>query len=105
MVLADGEDLLGVPDELEAYEVFVDHFEDIHLEGSDGIPDPDEARRLVDRLRVWFGRPNCALVGADGRLWAGHPTCPTAVVRRSEHNSPSVGSREQSPRRKEQDGQ
>jgi len=49
----DGEDLLGVLDELEGYEVFVDHFDDISL--GEPTADATEDTGLLDKVRGWFG--------------------------------------------------
>ena len=58
VILVDGEDLLGVLDELEAYEVFVELFDEIQLgtPDADGSATDDEtgAGGVVDRLREWF---------------------------------------------------
>ena len=59
VVLVDGEDLLGVLDELEAYEVFVEHFDDIQLGTADGDTgeqdDRDDGAGVVGRVLSWFG--------------------------------------------------
>ena len=58
VILVDGEDLLGILDELEAYEVFVEHFDEIQVGTPDADGDDatdDGAGGVVDRLREWFG--------------------------------------------------
>lgn len=56
MILVDGEHLLGILEELEAYEVFAQYFDDISLQtdtGDDSAGKEDAG--VVDRLRGWFG--------------------------------------------------
>jgi len=57
VTLVDGEDLLGVLDELEGYDVFVDHFDDIQVGTPDGDAGEDESddAGILARLRSWFG--------------------------------------------------
>ena len=53
VILVDGENLLGILDELEAYEVFVEHFDDIHV----GEPSGEEGREdagLFERVVSWL---------------------------------------------------
>jgi len=51
VILIDGDDLLGILEELEAFEVFAKHFDDISL----GEPsDTGGEMGLFDRLRSWF---------------------------------------------------
>jgi len=54
VILVNGENLLGILDELEAYEVFARHFDDI--ETLDGDPvDREDDPGLLDKVRGWFG--------------------------------------------------
>ncbi|GGJ17467.1 hypothetical protein GCM10008995_29080 [Halobellus salinus] len=56
VILVDGENLLGILEELEAFEVFAKHFDDISLQ--EDTPDADggeEDTGVVDRIRGWFG--------------------------------------------------
>lgn len=57
VLLVDGEDLLGVLDELEAFEVFAKHFDDIDL-AEDGDRDAEETNTegggLFGRIRTWL---------------------------------------------------
>jgi len=53
VILVDGEDLLGVLDEIEAYEVFAEHFDDISL--GEPTADATEDTGLLDKVRGWFG--------------------------------------------------
>lgn len=58
VVLVDGEDLLGVLDELEGYEVFADHFDDIQVGTPDGDAvedDRDDDAGAIARFLSWFG--------------------------------------------------
>jgi len=57
VTLVDGEDLLGVLDELEGYEVFVDHFDDIQVGAGDGdaVEDGSDDAGLIARIVSWFG--------------------------------------------------
>jgi len=54
VILIDGADLLGILDEIEAYEVFAEHFEGIRL----GTPDDDDGESddpgLFDRIWSWL---------------------------------------------------
>jgi restriction system protein len=52
VILVDGEDLLGILEELEAFEVFARHFEDISL-AENGDTDTEE-EGILDRVRSWF---------------------------------------------------
>jgi restriction system protein len=56
VILVDGEALLGILDELEAFEVFAAHFDDIHLGSPDAGPDVDDGSDdgLLDRVRGWL---------------------------------------------------
>jgi len=57
VVLVDGEDLLGVLDELEAYEVFVEHFDDIQVgpaDGDAGEDDRDDDAGAIGRFLSWL---------------------------------------------------
>jgi len=54
VILVDGENLLGILDELEAYEVFVDHFEEIQLGSGDTDGRGSDDAGLLDRLRSWL---------------------------------------------------
>jgi len=53
VILINGEDLLGILDEIEAYEVFAEYFDDISI----GEPTADESEDtgLLDKVRGWFG--------------------------------------------------
>ncbi|MEZ3118196.1 restriction endonuclease [Halobaculum sp. MBLA0147] len=57
VTLVDGETLLEMLDELEAYEVFVEHFDDIHVVGDE--PGRGETTRtekgVIGWLREWLG--------------------------------------------------
>jgi len=53
VILVDGADLLGILDELEAYEVFVAHFEDIQVGAGDGGEESDDTG-VLDRVRSWL---------------------------------------------------
>jgi restriction system protein len=53
VVLVDGEQLLGMLDELEAYEVFARHFADIHV-GSPDAGDESDTEGVLDRFRSWL---------------------------------------------------
>jgi len=53
VILVDGEDLLGVLEELEAFEVFAKHFDDIQVESAVDT-DTTEGPGLLDRLTSWF---------------------------------------------------
>lgn len=57
VTLVDGETLLEMLDELEAYEVFVEHFDDIHVAGDEGDRGGTSGteRGVVTRLREWLG--------------------------------------------------
>ena len=57
VILIDGEDLLGVLEELEAFEVFAEHFEEIQVGTPDTVDDGAERddAGLFDRLRSWLG--------------------------------------------------
>ena len=54
--LIDGEDLLGVLEELEAFEVFAEHFDDIEVDTPEtaSAADMSDATGLFDRIRSWF---------------------------------------------------
>jgi restriction system protein len=54
VILVDGENLLGVLEELEAFEVFAEHFDDIHLATAADESREDDAG-LFDRVREWLG--------------------------------------------------
>ena len=58
VVLVDGEELLGVLDELEAYEVFVEHFDDIQLGTAGGDTaerdDRDDDAGAIGRFLSWL---------------------------------------------------
>ncbi|MEZ3118069.1 restriction endonuclease [Halobaculum sp. MBLA0147] len=57
VTLVDDETLLEMPDELEGYEVFVEHFDDIHVAGDEhsrGGMTGTEAG-VMNRLREWLG--------------------------------------------------
>ena len=53
VILIDGEDLLGILDEIEAYEVFAEHFEGIRLGTPDDGGESDDTG-LFDRIRSWL---------------------------------------------------
>lgn len=56
VILVNGENLLGILEEREAYEVFAQHFDEISLQtdtGDDSAGKEDAG--VVDRLRGWFG--------------------------------------------------
>jgi len=58
VILIDGGDLLGVLDELEAYEVFADHFEEIQVgapDTADAGAEESDSGGVFDRLRSWLG--------------------------------------------------
>lgn len=55
VILVDGENLLGILDEIEAYEVFVEHFDDIRVGDPDGDDGADDTTGFVERVRAWFG--------------------------------------------------
>jgi restriction system protein len=58
VILVDGDGLLDILSEIEAYEVFVEHFDDIHLKSDIDAETREEGREgtgLVDRLRSWLG--------------------------------------------------
>jgi restriction system protein len=55
VTLVDGEDLLGVLDELEAYEVFAQHFDDIEVGSADGADEEGDDAGLIGRVVSWFG--------------------------------------------------
>lgn len=52
VVLIDGEGLLGVLDEIEAFEVFAKHFDDIQVGTPDATSDTDAG--VLSRIRRWF---------------------------------------------------
>lgn len=58
VILVDGENLLGILDELEAYEVFAAHFDDIHVgetdASSDGRANGDGTPSVIDRVLGWL---------------------------------------------------
>ncbi len=54
VILVDGENLLGILDELEAYEVFADHFADIHVGDADSDAGRKETAGFIERVRAWF---------------------------------------------------
>lgn len=54
VVLVDGEQLLDVLDELEAFDVFARHFDDIQNAGDDP-PEREDTTGWVDKVRGWFG--------------------------------------------------
>lgn len=53
VILVNGENLLGILDELEAYEVFARHFEDIEVGDADAV-EQEEEPGLFDKVRRWF---------------------------------------------------
>lgn len=55
VILVDGEDLLGILEELEAFEVFAKHFEDIQLESAVDADTNHSEIGVFDRLTSWFG--------------------------------------------------
>jgi restriction system protein len=58
VILVDGEGLLDVLSEIEAYEVFVKHFDDIHLESdidAETHSDEDGDGGVFGRLLSWLG--------------------------------------------------
>ena len=58
VILVDGEGLLDVLSEIEAYEVFVKHFDDIHLKSdidAETHNDEDGAAGVLGRLLSWLG--------------------------------------------------
>lgn len=56
VILVDGENLLGILDELEAFEVFARHFDDISLQTDTSDADAgEEDAGVLDRLRGWLG--------------------------------------------------
>lgn len=55
VILVDGENLLAILDELEAFEVFARHFEDISLQEGAADDTGEEDTGVVDRIRGWFG--------------------------------------------------
>jgi len=54
VILINGENLLGILEELEAFEVFAKHFDDIQV-ASAVDADTTEEPGLLDRLTSWFG--------------------------------------------------
>ena len=57
VLLIDGEDLLGILDEIEAFEVFAKHFDDIEVgepEHPAGEEDGSGDTGLFDRIRSWL---------------------------------------------------
>ncbi|WP_247010817.1 restriction endonuclease [Halorientalis litorea] len=56
VILVDGENLLGILEELEAFEVFVEHFDDIQLESAaDADTREREDESLLGRIQSWLG--------------------------------------------------
>lgn len=57
VILVDGEHLLGILEELEAFEVFAEHFEEIQLRSNVDVDARDSAGgegSLLERVRSWF---------------------------------------------------
>jgi restriction system protein len=58
VILVDGEELLGILTELEAFEVFVEHFDDIQLKSNIDAETRDDGQNdtgVLDRLLSWLG--------------------------------------------------
>lgn len=54
VVLVDGDDLLAILDDLEAYDLFAEHFADIHVEDTVGADTTDETATIFERIRSVF---------------------------------------------------
>lgn len=55
VILVDGEHLLGILEELEAFEVFAEHFDDIQVGAPDTVGDGgEEEESFLGRVRSWF---------------------------------------------------
>ncbi len=56
VLLIDGEDLLGILEEIEAFDVFAEHFDDITVGTPETTPaaDQNDSTGLVNRIRSWF---------------------------------------------------
>jgi restriction system protein len=56
VLLIDGEDLLAVLEEIEAFEVFAEHFDDIEVGTPETAPaaDQNDTTGLFERIRSWF---------------------------------------------------
>ena len=52
VILINGENLLAILDEIEAYEVFAEYFDDISIE--EPTDDESENMGLLDKVRGWF---------------------------------------------------
>lgn len=59
VILVDGEHLLGILEELEAFEVFAEHFDDIQVGAPDTVDDAagtdDGDAGVFARVRSWLG--------------------------------------------------
>ena len=58
VTLVDGEALLDILSELEAFEVFVEHFDDIHLKSDIDAETREDGQNdtgVLDRLLTWLG--------------------------------------------------